>query len=598
MRPLVKRATKLRSPGHIICDPIAPHSVKRFVFGRPLRWPAASHSIRDIANLRFGTAFSDERGAVAVYIGVITAVLIGFAGLAIDLSRLGTLQTQLQNSADQSALAGAAELDGLDDSVVRATRAIYGEAGIEAQLTQNAENIAGQGTIAVSRFRLLGSIPSDGTAIDCPFWLTSFVAAQSYVPSGGGVHCPTAWNNVRFIEVVVEQRTISTSLIAALRTLGANSATQSTTTARALAGFTQYVCKAAPMFTCNPTELTANGEVIMNPGQMLLMKEAGGNDAQYGPGNYGILDPIFNNQGSANVAGNIASANSEGCFSLLGVEVNQGQSTGPVKQAINVRFDIYENPQFGSEAGNSDYRPARNVTKGCRGTGCGTTYGNFNQDPALWDLTAKGAPMPRADCNYNNSCSMSCFSGQCRMSADTNWGTTSREAYWTINHPQALMPGVTPAGNQYNRPNNWGSMTRFETYRWEIDSNHIPDRTRDDGALQPCGADPANYPTSYNASCAEGEQGRPKNYTNTSVLPSDTPERRIIIIAVINCIQHGPITGNSGGPYPVEKYAKFFVTEPIEIHSTNNKDIYGEFVGFVAPGTDDAALRDIVQLYR
>ena len=149
-------------------------------------------SDRRNAGAVLGAALRDERGAVAVYIGVITAVLIGFAGLAIDLSRLGTLQTQLQNAADQSALAGAAELDGNDDPVVRAGRAVYGESGVEAQLTQNSENIAGQGIISSVQFRVLSTIPEDRNTIDCPVWMNSFADEQSYVPNGGGTHCATA----------------------------------------------------------------------------------------------------------------------------------------------------------------------------------------------------------------------------------------------------------------------------------------------------------------------------------------------------------------------------------------------------------------------
>ena len=530
----------------------------------------------------FGAALRDERGAVAVYIGVITAVLIGFAGLAIDLSRLGTLQTQLQNAADQSALAGAAELDGNDDSVIRAGRAVYGEAGVEAQLTQNSENIAGQGIISSVQFRVLNSIPDDRTAIDCPVWVASFADAQAYVPNGGGAHCPTAWTNVRFIEVVVEQRTIGVSLIATLRTFGANAPTQATTTARALAGFTQFVCQAPPLFTCNPQEAISGPDVVaMTKGEVLLMKAGGGGGAQYGEGNYGLLDPIFNNQGAKSISHNIASANSEGCFSLQGVEVNQGQKTGPIKEAINVRFDIYSNPNFGNEEGNVEYRPARNVVKGCYGgDGCDTSYGDFNNlPPASWDDAWGGAPYPRAECFYTNSCTKSCASGQCRMSNGTDWPVASREKYWTINHPNSVASGAT--GIQFNRPAGWDStLTRYDTYRWEIENNRIPNKTA----------------TATSPSNAAAENSNPTHYTG-GVL-NDTPDRRIIIVAVINCVEHGPIQGNSGGPYEVEKYAKFFLLEPVDSFGQVNKDIWGEFVGFIEPGADDGVLRDVVQIYR
>ena len=52
-----------------------------------------------------------QTGAVAIVVGVSLAVLIGFAGLALDLGRLYINKTELQNAADACALAGAPYLD-------------------------------------------------------------------------------------------------------------------------------------------------------------------------------------------------------------------------------------------------------------------------------------------------------------------------------------------------------------------------------------------------------------------------------------------------------------------------------------------------------
>src|SRR5882724_3688904 len=67
---------------------------------------------------------TDDRGAVLVYVTVGLGVFIGVAALAIDGSRLFTLQTEFQSAADAYALAGAAELDGRSDGQTRATAAI------------------------------------------------------------------------------------------------------------------------------------------------------------------------------------------------------------------------------------------------------------------------------------------------------------------------------------------------------------------------------------------------------------------------------------------------------------------------------------------
>lgn len=51
-----------------------------------------------------------QRGAVAIVVGLTLAVLIGFVGLALDLGKLYIAKTELQNAADACSLAAAREL--------------------------------------------------------------------------------------------------------------------------------------------------------------------------------------------------------------------------------------------------------------------------------------------------------------------------------------------------------------------------------------------------------------------------------------------------------------------------------------------------------
>jgi hypothetical protein len=66
-------------------------------------------------------------------------------------------------------------------------------------------------------------------------------------------------------------------------------------------------------------------------------------------------------------------------------------------------------------------------------------------------------------------------------------------------------------------------------------------------------------------------------------------------VAVINCVEHGPLNGNSSG-VPVLAYAKMFLTHPAE--GGSEPTIYAEVISAVEPGTDSTVLHDIVQLYR
>jgi len=52
-----------------------------------------------------------ERGVVIIWLALFLLVLIGFGSLSVDVAKLATTRTQLQNAADAAALAGASALD-------------------------------------------------------------------------------------------------------------------------------------------------------------------------------------------------------------------------------------------------------------------------------------------------------------------------------------------------------------------------------------------------------------------------------------------------------------------------------------------------------
>src|SRR6516164_1156955 len=97
--------------------------------------------------------WSDSDGVILPYVAITLGVIIGLAALALDGSRLMSLQTQLQSGADALALAGAAELDRRPDSIIRAEAAIR-------NLLANPVVGAGIGqTAQVSSIEFLRSLP-------------------------------------------------------------------------------------------------------------------------------------------------------------------------------------------------------------------------------------------------------------------------------------------------------------------------------------------------------------------------------------------------------------------------------------------------------
>src|SRR5688572_2741419 len=68
----------------------------------------------------------DSSAAVAPTVALSLFALIGAGGIAFDYARMASLDTELQNAADQAALAAATQLDGQDDACARAAAAAAG----------------------------------------------------------------------------------------------------------------------------------------------------------------------------------------------------------------------------------------------------------------------------------------------------------------------------------------------------------------------------------------------------------------------------------------------------------------------------------------
>jgi Flp pilus assembly protein TadG len=490
----------------------------------------------------FGTARrlqANTGGAVIVPLALALPVLFGFGMLVIDAGRYYNLQTSLQGGADALALAGAAELDAKSDSIVRANRAID-------TLVSNDQRF-GEGTGAISRARIsvrfLTSMPAtDAEAI------TS--ANETTDPLKAG-----------FVEVNVQPVTFRNIFASAVNAVSAPTQTQ----ASAVAGFDSVACNVAPLFMCNPfeggeTSIYAASREAGFPRRLIAMKAKGN---QYGSGNYGYLEPADGNGGAA-VREALAIDQPRGCYKLKGVELQTG-NIASTAEAMNVRFDIYEG-NFDGKKNDPAYRPARNVRKGYTGSQCNRTVSyTITKSPTDAENLGRPLGLPRDACLYTGTCTYGGAALAGRM-GDGNWDF---ETYWSRTHS---VP----------RPNGWSNSnrpTRYEVYRYEIDNNLVSTAT---------------------ANGTPSESGAPMCYSGDTDALSDTPDRRVFVGAIINCqaaAEAGQLTGSSGGTIPVEAYAKFFLTEPMD---KNDGTIWAEMIQVVEPGTAAARniIRDSVQLMR
>ncbi len=330
-------------------------------------------------------------------------------------------------------------------------------------------------------------------------------------------------------------------------------------TAEAVAGWNSVTCNFPPLMICNPAEAGPEGPgAAIGPkeGEQILVKFTGPG-AQWLPGGFGLLDPPDGKQGTPNIARMLASVNpSTGCVDSS-VDIRTGQANG-MREALNTRYDMFQNPLFGgNKAKNkSEYRPAPNVIKGYMpqaGDVC-----DVLPDPAL----AMG--WPRDTCLITGTCPSPMPTRQ----GDGDW---NRTAYWTFNHGGTLPPFLTVDGQQIVAAN----ASRYQFYRHEIENGMIPDN-----------------------SGTGGENGNPQCYGGAippNSPPNHSPDRMLLVMAIINCLDDGPLNGNEDD-VPTIGFAKVFLAEPVG--APPDMSFYFEIVDVVFPGDLNVDVHNIVQLYK
>ena len=170
----------------------------------------------------------DEGAAVAPTIALVLAALIAVGGIAFDYARMAGMETELQNAADQAALAAAGQLDGVDGARARATQAAQ-------QLVENLTLFANDGS---------------GNAVTVPT-----IVFYSGYDSATGAKGPVASTDeeANYVLVTVGARTANYALTPVVAALSSGPMTAS-----AFAGLASAICNTPPVMMCNPNEPLSN----------------------------------------------------------------------------------------------------------------------------------------------------------------------------------------------------------------------------------------------------------------------------------------------------------------------------------------------------
>ena len=452
------------------------------------------------------------------------------------------LQTHLQAGADALALAGAAELDRLPDSITRATNAIN-------NLVTN-PTLFGTGSskdVQVSDIQFLRSLPADDSS---PISLDDLTTD------------PT---RARFVQVTVEPVTLSTILPASIFG-GSNNVTAG---AQAVAGFDQVLCNSIPLFVCNPFEtqhmtyyqatealVEASNDKSINRKLVRFASTQTKKEAN-SPGDFGYLRPATGTlptttcgpkEGSG-VAQAMAVSRLRTCIKLSGINIQPSEDQAAL-DGLNTRFDIYANtfqPCI-------NYAPDENVRKGY------ISQGNLNWCEAVpsalnWPMANPSETALPVDEN------MIVTNNTGNQGLDTNVavgnGVWDCATYWSVAH-------FSGSGNESPPPGCTRSATinRHDVYQYEM--SYLGDRSRGN------------------------EIGAPR------CSPPGVSGRRIVYLPIINCSSSPAAVQSNAQNIPVAAFGRFFLALPA--NKNTNGSLYAEFLGLVRP--TDKLSRDIVQLYR
>jgi hypothetical protein len=541
--------------------------------------------LRHVVAVRISALARAEDGLVTFLAIVFIVITLGIAGLVWDIGRTFNIQSEMQAYVDHVALAAAAELDGEDGAIGRAIDAAIG-GGAGPIVTDDRSFGAGGSRpgLAISRLVFLSALAADPTAAaDAPFpssptWDDPGDVLCTVTPGVGSDCVADDDLEAAFVEVTAEPETLSYMLLPLLDLFGTGAQaapTEGLVRARAVAGWKREVCRTPPIYMCNPYETATNKEFTPIIGQQIRLRHQQSAEGQQFPGGWSLLDvpdghgppecadlPLVNPHKIACV---LAAVDPQTQCLSANVNTRPGFAA-PAPEGINVRFDFYSTQGLIGLKENPNFAPSRNVTKGVVQSGASLNQRCAQQDPDF--LVAQTVPLPRDPCFATDTCPTD-LNGDPRFGNETDAGRlASLAAYWLTNHGGVLPPALSFVG-----------VTRYDVYRYEINNNLIPNMGGTGGEI--------------------GERsaavGAPQRCSNQAGVNNPVIDRRELIVAVINCLEHD-LRGNVDD-VPVEAFGRLFITEPIDTPPGPN-DLWIEMLGVAEPGDETGVVHDFPVLFR
>ncbi len=444
----------------------------------------------------------DDGGAVAALYALSLFGLVAIAGVGWDYGRMMAMDSELQNAADQAALAAATQLNGRDGAIERA------EAAARTFLAS-----------ADSDFVNITRMANDGAGrpiTDLTF--TFYESYDSELDEFGALADED--DEARVVQVTVNGREAFFALTPIVGLISSGDIV-----ADAVAGLESAACNVPPLMFCAPSG-DSNFPDDSDIGIGLDLRERPQTSADFTPGNFDLLQIEYDNV-AQNEQNRTLGLNSDflGCTGSE-IETRPGSRT-PETNAINTRFDLYANPLACRNGGDfcpaevvrSDYVREVRINGNNQGNNAVTCSNatNFNLIPLSSvpvELNVPSQSLPLDTCQTLGGAGCLSFG----------------DGVWNLEQYMQNVHGMSSAGASGLDGNGDGQITRFEVYNWER-ANNAYSQTRE-LARTVSGTGGSRRTTLY---CSH-----PRPTNGTAVVPSDTQkDRRVVTVASVDCTGQG-----------------------------------------------------------
>lgn len=490
----------------------------------------------------------DQRGAIGPLYAVGILAFVAISAVGFDYGRLMALDTELQNAADQAALAAATQLDGGDDAITRA---------------RDAANNTFADATGASPFTNQTRFANDGAGR--PITSLSFKFYDGYASDTPGIQLTSDSDgaDAEVVEVTVDARRVFYALTPLVGAFSSGNVI-----GKAMASLQTAQCAVTPMFFCVPHD-GGNTPIKDFPRDQDIGKELKlhlrNNQAEtFTPGNFGFLEVPWGTNAQRNLKLGL-NTGAAGCFTSKPDQATETGSRTPESKALNSRLDIFDSPVRAQDCNSvGDFCPSANVTKDW----VNVQSKNQNQPPACAAKPGNNDKWVRYSDVTDATLSNPGYPDDSTFTGPLGNGIWPAASWVPANHNGAPPLSAVPDANGD------GNISRYEVFLWELEDPANRLKPRSIGQSLPQGG-------KYNLYCAYPRPVQATAWPQND----DNKDRRVLTVGAVDCSTNPP---NGSDEVRILRWVDLFLVKPVVNGKPNDANNDKEYVGEVISGAKKA----------